>query len=80
MPVSIKISDENYKWLSSLSGELRKYLQRPVSINEAINYLQKKENQKISDLAGTWKMSDKEAGEFLGNLKKGWAKWKIKSV
>ena len=25
-------------------------------------------------------ISDKEAGEFLGNLKKGWAKWKIKSV
>ena len=78
MPVSIKISEENYKRLSSLSGRLRESLERPVSINEAISFLYKK--GKISDLAGTWKMSDKEAGEFTSTLKEGWKKWKIKSV
>lgn len=27
---------------------------------------------KLSDLAGSWKMSDKEAEEFMSELKKGW--------
>ncbi len=65
---------------SSLSGELRKIKQKPVSINGALTYIQKKEKRKLSEIAGTWKMSDKEAEEFLGSLRKGWARWKIKSV
>ena len=76
MPISIKISEENYKRLVSLTGELRIKLHKPISINEAINFLYKK--KKISDLAGSWRMSDKEAAEFNMNLKKGWSKWKTK--
>ena len=78
VPVSIKISEENYKILCSLSGKLREKLHKPVSINEAISFLYKK--RKISDLAGTWKMSDKEATEFMAGLKEGWKKWKIISA
>jgi len=78
MSISIKISEENYKRLSSLSGRLRNKLHKPISVNEAISFLYKK--RKISDLAGTLKMNDKEVSEFMKNLKKGWGRWKIKSV
>jgi predicted CopG family antitoxin len=78
MPVSIKISDENYKKLCSLSGKLRVKLHKPVSINEAISFLYKK--RKLSDLAGAWKMDDKEAEELTKNLKKGWSRWKTGSA
>ena len=37
-------------------------MHKPVSINEALSYLYKR--RKISELAGTWKMNDKEA-EFI---------------
>ena len=78
MPISIKISEDNYKMLCSLSGKLREKLHKPVSINEAISFLYK--GRKISDLAGAWKMNDKEAEEFMGELKKGWKKWTIRSA
>lgn len=78
MSISIKISEENYRRLCSLSGKLREELGKPVSINEAIGSLYKK--GKISDLAGIWKISNKEVEEFTGNLKKGWKKWTIRSA
>lgn len=78
MPISIKISEENYRMLCSLSGKLRENLHKPVSINEAISFLHK--GRKISDLAGAWKMDDKEAEEFMGELKRGWKKWTIRSA
>lgn len=76
MQLSIKVSEENYKRLCALSGELREKLQKPVSINEAISFLYSK--RRISDLAGSWKMSDEEAEELSRNLKKGWKKWTTK--
>lgn len=76
--MSIKISEENYRRLAALSGKLRESLHKPVSINDAISFLYSR--RKISDLAGAWKMSDKEAEEFMTNLKEGWKKWKIKSA
>ena len=76
MQVSIKVSEENYKRLCALSGELRGKLQKPVSINEAISFLYSK--RRISDLAGTWKMSDEEAEGLTRALRKGWKKWTAK--
>ncbi len=78
MTKSVKISEENYRRLSSLSGMLREKFERPVSLNEAISYLYEK--KKLSDLAGAWKLSDKEEEEMMSSLKKGWGKWKIKYV
>lgn len=78
MPVSIKISEENYRMLCSLSGKLREKLHKPASINDAISFLYKR--RKISDLAGTWKMSDNEAEKFMADLKEGWKKWKTRSA
>ena len=76
MPVSIKISEENYKMLCSLSGKLREKLHKPVSLNEALSFLYK--NRKISDLAGTWKMSDKEAEEIKRDIKRHRRSWTIR--
>ena len=33
---------------------------------------------KLSELAGSWKMSDKEVDTFLENIREGWRKYKIK--
>ena len=35
---------------------------------------------KISDLAGTWNITDKEVKEMFNSLKRGWHKWKIKTI
>jgi predicted CopG family antitoxin len=75
---TIKISEENYDWICRLSGELRSSYGRPVSIDETLAYVHKK--RKLSDLAGKWKMSDKEEKEFFAGLNKGWKRWKIKSA
>jgi len=74
MAISIKISEDNYKMLCSISGLLRSKYKRPVSLNDALSHLVK--NKKVSDLAGAWKMSDKERDNILNNLKKGWNAWK----
>lgn len=33
---------------------------------------------KLNDIAGTWKMSDKELKNFLKDLRERWKSWKIK--
>ncbi len=78
MSKAIKISEENYRKLSKLSGKLREKMEKPVSIDDAITYLYSKRN--VSDLAGTWDMSDEEAEEFLKDLKEGWKEWGKRSV
>lgn len=76
--ISIKISKENYERLCSLSGRLRETFYMHVSINDAISFLYNK--RKLSDLAGGWKMSDKEMVSLMNDVRKGWKSWKIKSV
>ena len=39
------------------------------------NFMMKR---KLSKLAGSWKMSDKEAEAMLKKLRKGWSNWKIR--
>ena len=75
---SIKISKENYEKLCNSSGKLTEKLNRPISINEAISFLYKK--RRLSEIAGTWKMEDKELECIKENLNKGWKKWKIRSA
>ncbi len=71
---TIKISEDNYRWLVELSGEIQKELGKPVSIDKALKTLHK---GKLSDLAGKLKMTDKEVETMSKNLSKGWKKWKI---
>lgn len=73
----MKISEGNYRWLSSLAGEIQKMRGKPVSLDETLSSLR---GRKISDLAGSWTMSEKEVTEMRKNLHEGWHKWKIESA
>ena len=76
-PKAVKISEENYHWLAQRAGELQRERGEPVSLDEALSALRA---TAISDLAGSWRMSDKEAEQIHINLKEGWKRWKLKSV
>jgi len=56
-----------------LAGKLQTEQKRPVSVEDAIRYLMKR---KISDLAGSWDISDEEVREIKKTLRKGWKTWK----
>ncbi|MBS3092124.1 hypothetical protein J4466_01755 [Candidatus Pacearchaeota archaeon] len=81
---TIKISEENYRWLLKMAADLQSQSERPISFNYTLNAIKNKsynkmKKKKLSDLAGSWKMSDAEAEELKNNLRKSW-KWKIQSV
>ncbi len=75
---TVKMSANNYKALCEMAGELQAEWGEPVSIDKALTFLV--HQTKLSDLAGSWKMSDKETEEFLKTVRTGWSRWKIKSV
>ncbi len=77
---TIKISEENYRWLLGLASELQKERGKLVSFDEAIEELKEDKKGDIMELAGRWKMSDKEAKEFMKGIRKGWKRWKVQSV
>ena len=67
----IKISEPNYEWLCKIAGKMQTEQKKIVSIDEALTQLRR--SKPMSELAGSWKMSDKEAGELLAGIKKGWS-------
>lgn len=77
---TIKISEENYKWLVRIAAEIQKKKEKPVSFDEVIYDLRGGDGKDLMSFAGSWEMSDREAEDFLKNAKKGWKKWKIPSV
>ena len=70
---SIKVSEETYRKLVELAGKLQAELKKPVSIEDAIRYLMRR---KISDLAGSWDISDEEVKEIKESLRRGGSTWK----
>ncbi len=72
---AVKLSDENYKWLCEVAGSAQAEEKRMVSIDEAVSKIRKKLSGKLSDLGGSWKMSDKEAKELMEELRKDWKRW-----
>ncbi len=76
---TIKVSKETYAELSQIAGELQIKLKRPVSLDDAIKHLTKKRKKgtKISDLAGSWDMTDEEAAKIEAAIDESWKKWKI---
>jgi predicted CopG family antitoxin len=78
MSKTVRVDDETYRKLSEYAGELQSKLKRPVSINEAIKYLTREipANNRVSDLAGTWKTTDEEIEEIMTDLRRGWEKWR----
>ncbi len=75
---AVKVSKETYAKLNQIAGELQVKLKRPVSIEETMNYLikQREKGTKISDLAGSWNITDEEAKEIKASIKEAWEKWK----
>lgn len=78
---TIKINEETYAKLAEVAGELQIKLKRPVSLDEAMRYLLeqrgKREGVKITDLAGSWDMSDEEWVEIKVSLAEAWKRWKL---
>ena len=61
----IKISRENYDWLLSVASVIQKTENRSATFDDAISKIRK---QRVSDLAGTWKISKKEADELIKDI------------
>jgi predicted nucleic acid-binding Zn-ribbon protein len=74
---AIKVSKETYAKLSEIAGELQVKLRRPVSIEEAMKDLikRKEKGRKISDLAGSWKITEAEFAEIKSSINESWQKW-----
>ncbi|MBO8182963.1 MAG: hypothetical protein H0Z28_09255 [Archaeoglobus sp.] len=70
---SIKLSEETYRKLVEIAGKLQSELKKPVSIEDAIKYLLKR---RISDLAGSWDVSDEEMRAIKKSLDEGWKAWR----
>ena len=74
---TIKVSKETYAKLNEIDGELKIKLKRSVSIEEAMKDLikRKEKGRKISDLAGSWNITDAEFKEIETSMEKSWKKW-----
>jgi len=73
---SIRVSDDLYKELNRVAGQLRAERGHPVSMEEVLEHLLKSTRLKLSDFAGAWKMSDEEVEDFMKGLKGFWSRWK----
>lgn len=79
MDKTIKVDENTYRMLNELVGEIRSEEKRPVSINEALaKILKEKKKRNIMDFAGSWKMSDSEAGEIKRGIKRHRKSWTIR--
>jgi predicted transcriptional regulator len=74
---TIKVSKETYAKLNEIAGELQIKLRRSVSIEEAMKDLikRKEKGRKISDLAGSWNITDAEFKEIKTSIEESWKKW-----
>ncbi|MGB9717788.1 MAG: hypothetical protein ACP5PQ_01685 [Thermoproteota archaeon] len=80
---TIKISKETYAKRSEIAGELQTKMKRLVSLDEAVQYLfslrRREKGIKITDLAGSWDMSNEEWTEIRASLTEVWGKWKLET-
>jgi len=76
---TVKISKETYAKLSEIAGELQMKLKRPVSLDEAVRHLitLKGRGVRITDLAGSWDVSEDEVAEIKASLREAWRKWRL---
>jgi len=82
---SVKVSRDIYARLCEVAGELQVRLKRPVSFDEAMRYLlslreRKRRGVVITDLAGSWDMSDEEWAEIKVDLEGAWRRWKVLEI
>jgi len=76
---TVKISRETYARLSEIAGELQMKLKRPVSLDEAVRHLitLRGKGIRITDLAGSWDVSEDEVAEIKASLGEAWRKWRL---
>lgn len=78
MTKTVRISEKVYNLLFEIAGQLQASLKRPVSVNETIEILIKRfKMNKVSDLAGSWEVSDEEVEKIRKSLREGWRKWSL---
>lgn len=80
MEKTIKVKEETYRKINALVGLLREKEKKPVSMNDAISKALaevKVAKPKLSDFAGSWKMSDAEAKRLKKEIRDVWKTWKI---
>ena len=70
------MDEETYRRLTVHAGKLQRDKGKPVSINDALKDLTSGSSNKISDLAGSWDISEEEYERIRDSLKEGWDKWK----
>jgi hypothetical protein len=44
-------------------------------MDEAVSFFAETDRPKLSDLAGRWKMSNRDTAEVLKGLKRFWSRW-----
>jgi len=74
---SIKVKDSTYRKLSKLAAHIQNRYERPVTLDEALDYAIKQANiSRVSDTAGGWVMSDSEVVAMMETLREAWSLWK----
>jgi hypothetical protein len=76
---TVKVSKKTYRTLNEIAGQLRARLRRPVSVDEAIEFVMKKGRLRPSDFAGSLSMTDEEQAQILKGLEEFWSKWKFRN-
>ena len=76
---TIKISKKTYARLCEIAGERQVRLRRPVSLDEAVRYLinVRGKGVKITDLAGSWDVSEEEVAKIRASFTEAWKKWRL---
>ena len=70
---TIKISEENYKWLLRVASDLQKKKGEKISFDDTLKELKNKktgEKKDIMALAGRWKISETDANNLIENIYK----------
>ncbi len=78
MVKTIKISDENYVWLTKLAGRIQNEQGMPMSIDSALTYVHK--SQSLADLAGSWHLTEKQAKKTDQTIKENWKTWGLRYI
>lgn len=75
---TIHVNEDIYRRLFKVAEQFQTELRHSVSVDEAIKILMDdfKMKNKISDLAGTWDISEGEVETIKKSLKGGWRRWK----
>ena len=80
MEKSIKVTEDTYRKINALVGFLREKEKKPVSMSDAISKALSEvrlAKPKLSDFAGSWKMTDAEAKKLKKEIRDVWKTWKI---